>query len=387
MLAKHTSLSTFLSRPTMRLLSTHTPNPQPLAQQPQSNHSNAQPTDKQPLQWLSDLLFSHANPTTGDLFTFNYSSHTRLVQYAHIKRHGPSKKLSIEDRIDMPSFNLQTGDEGLRDVRDELGGTLDFGKYINANQRDGKELEWHTPRESIPGVQIYEGEVLRGTSNLHGQGVVIHDKSMFEGWFRDGRPHGHLRLIRGNQVEEGDFSEGVLTGFGIKTVIDKHKKQGFDYRYLGQFSNHLKHGFGLEMLSNGQWYLGYTQNDKFHGPGLLRKSDGSYFEATFMNNNTKPGTVGRRFNPIGSKQFGGWVKAPLVDFKPHGKGLMRAKSPQTGKFELFKVDMDMGRYLEEPQLIGEDPEQGIMHIPSKEALVALRSRQQQMNKYSQESKE
>lgn len=211
--------------------------------------------------------------------------------------------------------------------------------------------------------------------------MVIHERTMFEGWFKDGRPHGHTRLIRANQVEEGDFTEGKFTGFGIKTVLDKSKRQGFDYRYIGQFFNHVKNGFGLEMLSNGQWFLGYTQNDRFHGPGLLRKADGSYFEGTFENNKTKPGVIGRRFNPPDSTQFGGWIKAPLVDFKPHGKGLMRAKSPKTGKFEMFKVVMEMGRYVEEPECIGEDPEQGIMHIPSKEALIALRSRQQQRQKY------
>lgn len=83
------------------------------------------------------------------------------MQYAHLKRHGPGKRLTLEERMELPSFNLQTGDTTLRDVRDELGGTLDFANYMHGNERVDKDpLEWHTPRESIKGVQIYEGEVL-----------------------------------------------------------------------------------------------------------------------------------------------------------------------------------------------------------------------------------
>jgi hypothetical protein len=151
---------------------------------------------------------------------------------------------------------------------------------LNSDQLE-REIEWHTPRESIKGVQIYEGEVIKGTNTLHGKGVVIHESTLFEGNFYEGRPHGHTRLIRHHQVEEGDFTNGQLSGFGIKTLLDHNKKQGFDYRYIGFFKNHAKDGFGLELLSNGQWYLGYTKNGKFDGAGLLRKADGSYFEATF----------------------------------------------------------------------------------------------------------
>ena len=69
---------------------------------------------------------------------------------------------------------------------------------------------------------------------------------------------------------------------------------------------------------------------------------------------------------MGSAQEGGWIKANLVNFKPHGKGMMRHKdSPSNGgKFLLFKVDMDNGRYKTPPELLGEDKDQSVMHIPS-----------------------
>jgi hypothetical protein len=44
---------------------------------------------------------------------------------------------------------------------------------------------------------------------------------------------------------------------------------------------------------------------------------------------------------------------------------MRARNPNTKRFELFKVAMDMGRYVQQPQFVKEeDPEQGIMFVPS-----------------------
>lgn len=92
----------------------------------------------------------------------------------------------------------------------------------------------------------------------------------------------------------------------------------------------------------------------------MRKEDGSYFEATFHNGTTRG--IGKRFSP---QAAGGWVKAELVDFKPHGKGLMRHKAPN-GKFLLFKVEMDNGRYAKNPEPIGEDPDQSMMRIPSIE---------------------
>ena len=148
----------------------------------------------------------------------------------------------------------------VKDFRKALGGPFNFRDHAH-RMPPGDNTEWHDVTESIPGKQWYEGQALKGTNLLNGMGTVVHEGTVYEGWFKDGQLDGYARCIREESVEEGEFADNQLNGFAVKTMVNDGGRFRFKYRYVGQFRNHMKHGFGLECLSNGQWYLGYNYQD------------------------------------------------------------------------------------------------------------------------------
>ena len=114
----------------------------------------------------------------------------------------------------------------------------------------------------------YKGEVLNCVRNgrgsyryeIGGNGLFVYDGPWING--QKNGPHGRFTVKGAHQVT-GDFRDGEITGFGVKTWSDGR-------RYEGEWLNGEMHGKGQWISSNGdETYLGDFKDNKRHGFGIL----------------------------------------------------------------------------------------------------------------------
>ena len=105
-----------------------------------------------------------------------------------------------------------------------------------------------------------------------------------------------------SSIEEGEFKNNKLHGFGVWEFPDafKHKGQwkngkldGFGkkvtknislnkkWEYIGDFKAGLKHGFGKEFVSNSYEYIGDFKDDKKNGFGTYKFIEGGTYVGAF----------------------------------------------------------------------------------------------------------
>lgn len=81
---------------------------------------------------------------------------------------------------------------------------------------------------------------------------------IYEGFFKDGLPHGH-----------GMKKQGHHMGPGASV-------------HIGEWLSGTKYGYGvMDDISTGEKYLGNWSESKKHGGGLIVTSDGIYYEGVF----------------------------------------------------------------------------------------------------------
>jgi hypothetical protein len=114
----------------------------------------------------------------------------------------------------------------------------------------------------------YKGEVLNCVRNgrgsyryeIGGNGLFVYDGPWLNG--QKNGPHGKFTVKGAHQVT-GNFSDGEITGFGVKTWSDGR-------RYEGEWLNGEMHGEGHWISSNGdETYRGDFKDNKRHGFGVL----------------------------------------------------------------------------------------------------------------------
>lgn len=88
------------------------------------------------------------------------------------------------------------------------------------------------------------------------------NNEVYKGYFKDGFPHGHGILRKGN--------------FNTATASV----------YIGEWQLGAKSGYGImDDITSGEKYLGNWQDNKKQGNGLIVTSDGAYYEGTFQQDN------------------------------------------------------------------------------------------------------
>lgn len=123
---------------------------------------------------------------------------------------------------------------------------------------------------------FYEGEVLG--SLRHGYGTLYSksNKVIYQGEWENDLFNGHG--IRNNlNVMTGEFKEGFFYG-------DFNKLRGFWVKYEGGFLQGKKHGTGVLMLSNNEYFQGMFCEDKIHGKGSFQMNNGKRIIGEWNNN-------------------------------------------------------------------------------------------------------
>ena len=114
-----------------------------------------------------------------------------------------------------------------------------------------KQGKRHGPGTFVwPNKSVFNGEYL--DDNANGFGVMNHKGgSYYEGEWRDNKAHGKGKYVFENEssVYIGDFSQDLKEGKGIQTYKDGSS-------YEGDFSKGMKDGDGLFKFTDGATYEG-----------------------------------------------------------------------------------------------------------------------------------
>jgi hypothetical protein len=176
-----------------------------------------------------------------------------------------------------------------------------FGPYITEAHKNSSKF-WVSGMKLQNG-SIYSGEIIKNKL-IEGKGIVIKkDKSIFEGYFINGRMRGEGRLIDSSgTVYQGSFKGKHIVKEG--TVISK----GGDQVYTGELQDNLPHGNGKETWSNGSTFKGNFRKGQRHGYGEFVWSDASSYSGNFRRNRIEGIGVytwrdGRRFEGYWKKNM------------------------------------------------------------------------------------
>nr|XP_033325881.1 alsin isoform X1 [Megalopta genalis]XP_033325882.1 alsin isoform X1 [Megalopta genalis] len=137
-----------------------------------------------------------------------------------------------------------------------------------------------TGKMDIPSHSTYEGQWKDGQQTGYGT-LKYSNGDFYEGYFKDGLPHGHGIKKEGYfttcvaSVYIGEWEAGVKQGYGIMDDIVAGEK------YLGSWSNDMKHGSGAIVTLDGIYYEGVFTQDVLTGHGVMIFEDGTHYEGEF----------------------------------------------------------------------------------------------------------
>lgn len=138
-------------------------------------------------------------------------------------------------------------------------------------------------KDSATSLERFEGEYKLGKRDGEGY-YVFQDGSRYIGTFKNDLRHG-----QGNEIDKlGNSYQGMWvedvkedTGDAIHIVVDGPVKG----RYVGQFSDGKRNGYGIETLDNGDTYKGQWKDGAKHEEGIAFNfyANGDRYEGSYIN--------------------------------------------------------------------------------------------------------
>ena len=209
--------------------------------------------------------------------TFTCSQGTYTGEWKDGMRHGQGKQIYVTPLINVtsspasapssPSSPVECCYEGQWHFNQKAG----FGTFV------------------YPSGNVYEGEWQNDLK--HGEGSIYwkRSNSRAAGYFMDG-------LLQG---------EGEQIWFGIDGVLPNHSLR--KNRYVGNFINGVRSGYGTFYYADGGEYTGEWLNSQKHGCGKMTFADGTEYNGNWVED--KPVTEGQS---MGSKKSGNSLETSLL---------------------------------------------------------------------------
>jgi hypothetical protein len=145
----------------------------------------------------------------------------------------------------------------------------EYMKYLNEIEDDNFENLKYT--EINDNLGIYIGQI-NSKNEKEGKGILIYKNTnnCFVGLWKNNLKESNCKLYDKdwNIILEGNFSNGLLNGKGMKILED-------GTRYEGNFENDKINGMGTYYFTNGSKWEGNSVNDKKEGIGKLTDSEGN----------------------------------------------------------------------------------------------------------------
>lgn len=143
-----------------------------------------------------------------------------------------------------------------------IGGNVYKGDF-SAGKRHGFGTLY-----SADGTVKYKGYWYKGTKDPDGVKFFSSYRALGEWIFPEGKYH-------------GDLSVDKRHGNGVLTYNEKDSNRRI--KYIGQWKDGKRCGWGTLYFSNGDRYEGEFKNDNYHGEGKFIKKSGRYLMATWRN--------------------------------------------------------------------------------------------------------
>jgi hypothetical protein len=135
------------------------------------------------------------------------------------------------------------------------------------------------------------------------------------------------------QIDKLDHSELMRHTYPEDHIDSENGK------YIGEFSDGQKSGYGILLYENGNKYLGQFKNNKFCGEGIFYFANGDILQGTFVNNLLSG--LSRFKSKKGYEYYGYWV-----DGKKNGWGRMRNQTAWAYDSETYIPESYDGKWLD-----------------------------------------
>lgn len=153
------------------------------------------------------------------------------------------------------------------------------------------EGEWKNNKKTGFGKLIvknmtYEGYFINDIKSRKGKLIWNDTMNLYEGEFMNNKIQGNGYFIWNDAYEKfiGQWKENIQNGLGIHIWYDeKYDMKYLRNRYIGEFADGMRSGYGVFFYTNGSKYEGQWRNNKKHGFGVYTFQDGSRFEGFFEN--------------------------------------------------------------------------------------------------------
>lgn len=169
---------------------------------------------------------------------------------------------------------------------------------------------------------------LKSIMKFSGLGIHIkQDKSVAEGFFREGELSGPGRVILANgDLFKGLYTNGFLNESGIFVDFSGNI-------YNGQFKLNIMDGYGEEIFIDNSTFKGEYKRNKKNGKGKFVWADGSFYEGELQDNNLHGKGVYQWAS--GLKYEGDWARGVM-----QGKGIFTNNNGEyyEGEFKDNKKD-------------------------------------------------
>ena len=238
----------------------------------------------------------------GSITFKNNIQYSGNIRYGILSNEDPEKPCTIV----FPNGTRYTGTMLNNEITGEgeyifSNGSTYTGQVVNG-LRDGKGIF-----QSNDGI-IYDGEWKKGLK--HGKGKIIQGGMEMEGEWKEGVIWGKCRINwKSGNLFDGELVDNKLNGNGYMVWNDKNEKytgrwennlqnglgihiwydnklsnnKFFRDRYVGQWKEGKRDGYGKFFYSNGSIYEGYWKNNKKEGFGILSFQDRTKILGTFKN--------------------------------------------------------------------------------------------------------
>ena len=146
--------------------------------------------------------------------------------------------------------------------------------------------------------------------NCHGEATYLRSKNRYVGEYKDGKKHGYgtYTWADGSQYV-GEYKDDNRHGQGTLTPTNGDK-------YVGQYKDGKKYGYGTYTFTSGEKYVGGFKGGKMNGQGTYTWADGEKYVGEFKDDNRHGQGTNTWAN---GSQYVGEYK----DDNRHGKGVIK----------------------------------------------------------------